>query len=243
MTAVVVGASSGLGRALAVELARNGHDLLLVASDPRDLAVMAADLRLRYPVQTASLAIDLAGSTNPGARILEALDGLPPLSALSLPVGMSRNDDDGSLSAAGIGQMLAINLHAPIAIAHALLPALLATRGAIVGFGSIAGARGRSRNVVYASAKRGLETYFESLRHGHLPSALRVQFHKLGFLRSNLTFGMKLPLPAAEPEAIARTVVAALERGSFTRYQPRWWGLVALLVRSLPWFVFRRMRD
>ena len=66
--------------------------------------------------------------------------------------------------------------------------------GVIVGFGSIAGARGRSRNIVYAAAKRGLQTYFESLRHGHLPSALRVQFHRLGFLRSNLTFGMKLPL-------------------------------------------------
>ena len=243
MTAVVVGASSGLGRALAVELARNGHDLLLVASDARDLAVMAADLHLRYAVRTESLAIDLAASANPGARILEALDGLPSPQALLLPVGMSRSDDDGSLAAAGIGQLLAINLHAPIAIAHALLPALLDARGVIVGFGSIAGARGRSRNIVYAAAKRGLQTYFESLRHSHLPSALRVQFHRLGFLRSNLTFGMKLPLPAAEPEAVARTVVASLGQGSFTRYQPRWWGLVALLVQSLPWFVFRSMRD
>ena len=174
---------------------------------------------------------------------MEALAGLPTISALLLPVGMSRSDDDGSLGPAAIGQLLAINLHAPIAVAHALLPALLESRAAIVGFGSIAGARGRSRNIVYAAAKRGLETFFESLRHRHLPTALRVQFYRLGFLRSNLTFGMKLPLPVAEPEAIARKVIAGLRKGSFDRYQPRWWGMIALIVRCLPWFAFRRMKD
>jgi short-subunit dehydrogenase len=139
--------------------------------------------------------------------------------------------------------LLAINLHAPIAIAHALLPTLLEAHGTIVGFGSIAGARGRSRNIVYAAAKRGLETFFESLRHRHRPVSLRVQFYRLGFLRSNLTFGMKLPLPVAEPDSVARTVVSTLQSGSFDRYEPRWWGGVAMLVRSLPWFAFRRMKD
>jgi short-subunit dehydrogenase len=243
VTAVVVGASSGLGRALAVELARAGHPLLLVASDARDLSAIAADLQLRHDAQVATVAIDLASVANPGARLVDALAELPPASMLLLPVGMSRNDDDTTLGAAAIGQLLAINLHAPLAIAHALLPALLASRGAIVGFGSIAAVRGRGRNVVYAAAKRGLETFFESLRHRHLPGALRVQFYRLGFLRSNLTHGLKLPLPAAEPAAVAYKVVRNLPRGSFDRYEPRWWGLVALLVRHLPWPVFRRMKD
>ncbi len=243
MTAIVVGASSGLGRALALELARSGKPLLLIASDARDLDALASDLRLRFKVEVASLAMDLATTADPGARILTRLTELSPPSALLLAVGMSRNDDDGTLGAAAIGQLLAINLHAPIAITHALLPALLESKGSIVGFGSIAGARGRSRNIVYAAAKRGLETFFESLRHRHLPSSLRVQFYRLGFLRSNLTFGLKLPLPIAEPERVARKVVAHLQQGSFDRYEPRWWGLIGVLVRSLPWFAFRRMKD
>lgn len=243
MTAIVVGASSGLGRALAVELARAGHPLVLVASDARDLAAMAADLRLRHDVQVATLAIDLGNAPDPGARLGEALTGLPPASILLLPVGMSRGDDDTTLGASAIGQLLAINLHAPLAIAHALLPALLAARGVIVGFGSIAAVRGRARNVVYAASKRGLETFFESLRHRHSPDALRVQFYRLGFLRSNLTHGMKLPLPAVEPETVARTVLKNLPRASFDRYAPRWWGPVAGIVRHLPWFAFRRMQD
>jgi short-subunit dehydrogenase len=243
MTAIVIGASSGVGRALSVALARAGQPLLLVASDARDLAPLCSDLHLRFDVQIKSIAMDLAASPDPGARVIEALKDMPAASALLLPVGMSRGDDDGSLGAAAIGQLLAINLHAPLAIAHALLPTLLESCGVIVGFGSIAGARGRSRNVVYAAAKRGLETYFESLRHRYAPNQLRVQFHRLGFVSSNLTYGKKLPLPVATPEAVASDVVSRLQGGSFDRYSPGWWSLVALLVRCMPWFVFRRMKE
>lgn len=243
MTAIVIGASSGVGRALCLALARAGQPLLLVASDSRDLAPLSSDLQLRFDVQVKSVSMDLAGTANPGARVIEALTDMPAATALLLPVGMSRQDDDGQLGAAAIGQLLAINLHAPMAIAHALLPALIESKGVIVGFGSIAGARGRSRNVVYAAAKRGLETYFESLRHRYTPTELRVQFHRLGFVSSNLTYGKKLPLPVATPEAVAQVVVSRLRSGSFDRYTPRWWSLVGLLVRWMPWFVFRRMKE
>jgi short-subunit dehydrogenase len=243
VTAIVIGASSGLGRALSVELARAGFPLLLVASDPRDLEAMASDLQLRFGVAVTSRAIDLAATANPGAALATALADLPPASALLLPVGLSRHDDDGTLGATAIGQLLAINLHAPIAIAQSVLPALLESRGVIVGFGSIAAVRGRHKNIVYAAAKRGLESFFESLRHRHAPTALRVQFHRLGFLRSNLTFGMRLPLPMAEPDVVARTVVARLQQASFDRYEPRWWALVGIALRALPWFLFRRLRD
>ena len=243
MTAVVIGASSGLGRALALELARAGNALLLVASDPRDLAAEAADLTLRFGVQVEVVAIDLATCGDPAAMLKPVLERLPAPTALLLPVGMSRSDDDGSLAASAIGSLLAINLHAPLGIMQGLLPALLESRGVVVGFGSIAAARGRNRNRVYAAAKRGLESCFESLRHAHPPQTLRVQFYRLGFMRSNLTFGQRLPLPAADPARIARRVVGNLARGSFTVHQPRWWGLIRLIVRALPWPVFRRMRD
>ncbi len=243
MTAVVIGASSGLGRALAVELARAKHPLLLVSSDPRDLAALAGDLALRFDIEVATLAIDLAAEANPGARVLAALAPLPASTALLLPIGQSRADDDFSLGVNAIGQMLAINLHAPLAIIHAMLPGLLESGGSIVGFGSIAAARGRGRNVVYSAAKRGLETFFESLRQRHEPKKLCVQFHRLGFMRSNLTYGMRLPLPLAEPGRVAQGVVRRLGTGSFDRYEPFWWGAIALVIRCLPWPLFRRLKD
>jgi short-subunit dehydrogenase len=243
VTAVVVGASSGLGRALAVELAERGRDLLLVASDARDLEALAADLHLRHGVGVRALALDLAREADPGGRILAALEGAAAPSALLLPIGFSRGDDDLSLDAAAIGRLLAINLHAPLAVVHALLPRLLETRGTIVLFGSIAAVRGRGRNVVYAAAKRGLDSLYESLRQRYRPDQLRVQAYRLGFLATNLTHGMRLPMPATEPAAIAKTVVARLGKGSRNRYLPGRFALIALIVRWLPWPIYRRMRE
>jgi short-subunit dehydrogenase len=242
-TAIVIGASSGLGRALAEELARTGHALLLVASDRRDLEALGASLDVAHAVAPRTLALDLGREADPGARILAALDGLPPVTALLLPIGHSREDDDLSLDASGIGQLLAVNLHAPLAIVHALLPRLVEAHGAIVLFGSVAATRGRGRNVVYAGTKRALVSLYESLRQRYRPRELRVQMYELGFMATNLTFGMKLPLPAADPRAIARTVVGRLGHASSRRHLPRWWALVALLVRRLPWPIYRRMKS
>lgn len=242
MTALVVGASSGLGRALASELARHKHDLLLVASDARDLEAIAADLALRHGIAVKTLALDLGRDANPGARILSALEGMAPLDALVLAAGQSRSDDDFSLDVAGIGQLLAINLHAPLTIAHALLPTLLETRGVIVLFGSVAAVRGRGRNVVYAASKRGLVSFYESLRQRYRPRELRVQLYQLGFLATNLTYGMALPVAAADPVAVAKVVVDRLARRSGRWYLPRKFALIALVLRALPWSLYRRMR-
>jgi short-subunit dehydrogenase len=242
VTTLIVGASSGLGRALSAELASRGHELLLVASDVRDLDAIAADLALRHGVRVHVLALDLAHEADPGARLSQALDRLPQLDARLLPIGLSRHDDDFRLDAAHVGQLLAINLHAPLAIIHALLPRLLGTRGVIVLFGSISAVRGRGRNVAYAAAKRGLESLQESLRQRHPSRQLRVQLYRLGFLATNLTHGIRLPAPAADPARIARIVAARLQRGSARWYLPRRFALIALLVRSLPWPLYRRMR-
>jgi short-subunit dehydrogenase len=242
-TAIVVGASSGLGRALATELAARGHALLLVASDRRDLDALGASLNLAHGIAVRALALDLGREADPGAKIIAALDGMPPASALLLPIGQSREDDDFSLDAPRIGELLAVNLHAPLAIVHALLPRLVESQGAVVLFGSVAAIRGRGKNVVYAGAKRALVSLYESLRQRYRPRELRVQLYELGFMATNLTYGMKLPLPAAKPEDVARVVVGDLRRWkSFRRSVPRWWGLIALIVRALPWFVYRRMK-
>lgn len=244
MSAIVVGASSGLGRALAAELARGGRDLLLVASDERDLAAIAADLSIRHGVAVRTLALDLSREPDPGARIRARMDTLPSAAdALLLPVGHSRGDDDFSLDAAGTGELLAINLHAPLQIVQTLRTDLAARRGVIVLFGSIAAVRGRGRNVVYAAAKRALVSLYESLRQHHPRRELRIQLYQLGFLATNLTHGMKLPTAAADPAAVARAVVARLDGGSLLRYVPAKFALIAWIVRSLPWFVYRRMRS
>lgn len=241
MSAIVIGASSGLGRALAEGLAARGRDLLLVASGPRDLEALAADLRLRHGVRTAILALDLATAEDPGAKVLAALEGLPAPTALLLPLGWSRDDDDLTLDASSARALLVVNLLAPRAIVRALLPALAEGGGTIVLFGSIAAVRGRGRNVAYAAAKRGLESLYESLRHA-APAGLHVQLWRLGFLATNLTFGRALPLAPLPPQRAASRVLARLGRGSGRYCLPWTVRPLGWVLRLLPWSLFRRMR-
>jgi short-subunit dehydrogenase len=240
---VVVGASAGLGRALAEALARRGRSLLLVASDERDLACLAADLRLTCGVEARVLAHDAVDHEGLANAVEAAIPKDEAVEALLFPIGTSDDEDDGTLPARRAAALVSINLLAVTSIVARLVPRMLAQRrGAIVGFGSIAAERGRGRNVVYAAAKRGLESAFESFRHRFEPQGLSVVLYTLGYVDTNLAFGRPLPFRKADPHRLAERVCDDLGRARGKRFLPGAWRFVALAVRSLPWFLFRRAR-
>jgi short-subunit dehydrogenase len=94
---------------------------------------------------------------------------------------------------------------------------------------------------VYGAAKSGLETYFAALRHYLVGKPCRVQFYRLGYLDTAMTFGQKLMFPALPPEAAAAAIVANLHRDLGAVYLPAWWRPIATVVRLLPWPVFKRL--
>lgn len=244
MTWVIVGASAGLGRALAERLARDGAPLLAVASDARDLDALRSDLELRHGARVRTLAQDAA---DPGAfadAIAGALPAGEPIDGLLFPIGLSVDGDDGTAPPGLAARLAAVNFVCVAAVCGRLLPRLLEQgRGVIAGFGSVAAARGRSRNVVYAASKRALESYFESLRHLGDARGVRVFFYVLGYMDTALAFGQDLPFPVADPAAVADRVVRDLARGGGgSRHLPAWWAPIGAVVRALPWALFRRMR-
>ena len=244
MTWVVVGASAGLGRALAERLARDRADLLLVASDARDLDALAADLAIRFGARARTIAHDAADHAGLAEAVAAALPADGRIDGLLFPIGLSVDDDDALAPPRSMERLVAVNFLCVAAVCGRLLPRLLAQgHGVIAGFGSVAAARGRGKNVVYAASKRALESYFESLRHLGDARGLRVFYYVLGYLDTGLAYGKKLLFPKADPAAVAARVVADFARGGGgSRHLPFWWAPIGLLVRSLPWAVFKRMR-
>jgi len=243
MTAVIVGASGGLGRALAAELAGAGRDLLLVSSDGRDVAAIAADLGLRFGISAAALDCDardldrLAGAFRREAAAPRAIE------SVLLPIGAVDDADDPLLETERALQLFQTNFLAVHTVLRELAPRLVAQgHGSVVGFGSIAAARGRSRNAIYAAAKRALASYFESLRHHLEPAGVSVAFYTLGYLDTRLAYGRRLRLPKADPGRVARRVCAELGRRRGNAFLPGYWYLVDILMRSLPWALFRRLK-
>lgn len=243
MRALVVGATAGVGRALSEALAARGDALLLVASDARDLEAQASHLRLTHGVQVGIVAADAYCPEELLDKVIAAAHGFGDIQGLFFPIGVSRIDDDGTLPVGDARSLMNANLVTIMAVVGHFLPVLLAAdQGNIVGFGSIAAIRGRGANVSYAAAKRGLASYFESLRHIAAATKLRVQFYQLGYVETQQTFGRRLMFGPAEPSEIAATVVRNLDRDTGTRHLPRYWAPIAWLVLALPWAIFKRLR-
>lgn len=251
MTAVVVGGSSGLGRALCEGLAARGRDIMIVASDEADCRRLADDLRLRHGIAAWPLAIDARDPTAFAGRLVRALGDIVHdgdlASDLFFPMGVARDDDlvgEGARTMTGIW---AVNYAAVVAAIEALIPGMVATAegercGRIVGFGSIAAIRARGRNLQYAAAKSALATYFEGLRHALAATGPVVQFYVVGYVESGQSFGKTQLFPAIPAPRAAQRVLNDGYRDFGRRFLPSWWAMVALALKLLPWRLFMRLR-
>jgi len=238
---IVVGASAGIGRALAEELAASGRRLLLVARDRRDLEATAADLRIRYGAKVEVLAADGVDPAAMADAVAAATEGTA-VAGLLLPIGAGSERDLGFLGAQEAERLVRVNLLSVVAVVSRLLPGMLESNaGVIVGFGSVAAVRGRSRNVVYAAAKRALESYFESVRHLAKGRGLTVVLYRLGFVDTQLAYGRRLALPKADPQRLARRVVSRLGKDRGTHVLPRFWIPILWLLRRLPWRLYAKV--
>jgi short-subunit dehydrogenase len=241
--AIVVGASAGLGRALAGELAAAGHDLVVVSSDGRDLEALASDLRIRHGVRVITAPFDLGGGPSGVERLGEAVAELGRPDTLLLPVGWTAAADEATTDAGLAERLVRTNFLSVTALVGRVLPELQRRpRASVVGFGSVAAVRGRGSNVFYAASKRALETYFESLRHACAGTPVRVSFYVLGYLETNLAFGRRTLLPRADPARLATRVVRDLGRREGVLYHPRAWRLVAAALPLVPFSVYRRLK-
>jgi len=240
---LVVGASGGLGRAICERLAEAGHHLIVVSSDVRDLEAMRSDLDSRHGTRVCIAPADTATDGGYLDEVVRAAQEMGGVDGVLFPIGGLSPDDSGALDAASVEWLVRTNFTVIVDAVSRLLPPMRELgRGAIVGFGTIAAERGRGRNVVYASAKRALQTYFESLRHLCSGSGVVVQFYVLGYLDTSLASGRTKLFPKGSPERLADRVLANLNRDMPIVYYPWFWRFVGLGLRWTPWFLFKRLR-
>ncbi|KKR07388.1 MAG: hypothetical protein UT33_C0001G0007 [Candidatus Peregrinibacteria bacterium GW2011_GWC2_39_14] len=243
MNFLIIGASSGLGRALAEELAANGHNLLIVASDERDLQALCSDLSLRGTGIIDSFSCHISFGDLWLDQLKKKISIWGELDGIFLPVGWSSDEDYICSTSEIINKIVEINFTAVVKIISYCLPIFLAkNKGYIVGFGSVSSLRGRSFNVVYAAAKRALTSYFESLRHALAATDINVQIYQLGYLNTSNNWGRKLPFPKADPVRVAQNIIKNLNGNFGSIFFPRFWSGLQYIVRWLPWVIFKRLK-
>ena len=244
--AVIVGSSSGVGRALTQRLAQEGYNLVITSRDPRDLEATAADLRLRYGIDCWVIAQDITEEGWDAVDFAKTCQQkLGSVDCLLVPAG-SANAADAGPNPDVLEDVFGANYLGPAKLAAAF-GQLLGERGSgsIVLFSSIAAVAPRSKNPAYSAAKAALETYAAGLRHALASRNVAVMVVALGYVDTPQSFGLSLLLPIASPEAVAEHVVGRLlrasARGGKVYFPSFWWGVTTTL-RLMPWSIYRRLQ-
>jgi len=241
--AVLLGATSGMGRALSRLLAERGDSLFILGIPADDLTRSARDLEQRGakgPVGT--LECDLLDPSGFDAALARADDALGGFDTVVVTAGLFASQERLEADSEFCRKLLAANFTNTVLFCEAARKRLLARGGGtLCVFSSVAGERGRKPVVLYGAAKAGLSHYLEGLDHKFRAQGLVTVTVKPGFVKTSMTEGLKPPPFAGEPEGVARQVLRAIDRGTPVVYAPPPWALVMLVIRALPRFVMRRI--
>lgn len=174
-TAVVTGASAGLGKIYADRLARRGYDLLLVARRGDLLEETAKALRSAHGVKVRTLTADL-GAAADLERVAEAVATDPSITLLVNNAGTSTLAPVAQTSAAQLQSMLDVNIHALARLSHAVLPAFKArNRGTLVNIGSVLGFHTLPISSIYSGTKAFVLAFTRGLQDEVAGTAVKVQ--------------------------------------------------------------------
>ncbi len=244
MKAALVGATRGMGRALARALAERGESVCLLGRDAAELAASAKDLEgrgVRHPVETARLDLgDPGGFT----AALDAADrALGGFDAVIVTGGLFGRQEDLARDPALLERLLHVNFTGTAVLCQMAAERLAGRGGGIVcAFSSVAGDRARRSNYLYGASKAGLSAFLDGLEQAYAERGVRVVCVRPGFVKTEMTAGLPVPPFAGEPDQVARAVLAALAAGKPVVYAPPAWRYVMLVIRALPRFVLRRLR-
>lgn len=239
----MLGATRGMGRAVARVLAARGERLFLLGRDPVELERSAKDLELRgAPGPVGFAACDLLEPAGFGPALDRAQAALGGLDAVVVTGGLFGTQEQLERDAALRQRVLQADFAGTVELCEEARRRLLAAGGGtLCVFSSVAGDRARKPVVLYGAAKAGLSHYLEGLDHRHRAEGLRVVCVKPGFVKTGMTADLDPPPFAGTPEGVAGRVVSALDRGTPVVYVPAIWRFVMLAIRALPRSVMRRI--
>jgi short-subunit dehydrogenase len=243
MRVVFLGASKGMGRALARLMAARGDQLFLLGRDLHDLERSAKDLEITGAHGPVGIAFcDLLQPESFAAALHAAADALTRIDTVVITAGLFASEEELERDAALRDRLLVANFVNTIHFCELARQHVLASGGGtLCVFSSVAGERARKPVILYGAAKAGLSHYLEGLDHKFRAHGLRTVLVKPGFVKTSMTAGLQPPPFAGEPEAVARVVLKAIDRGTPEVFVPPIWRWVMLMIRALPRAVMRRI--
>jgi len=238
--AIVTGATSGIGRALALELASRGYDLGLTARREPLLAELAAEIATRHPgrrVVTRPVDVTELDAMRDVVRALFAELGNVGLVVANAGIGGTHRVGAGQFERSR--DIVATNLLGAMATIDAAVECWLAKPGPgprrIAGITSVAGFRGLPGSSAYSASKAGLSVYLEATRGEVEPLGIEVIDIAPGFIDTPINQDMASRPFLIDPADGARRIADLIERGVRRTTVPVWpWTGIGWLMRAIP---------
>jgi short-subunit dehydrogenase len=244
--ALVTGGGTGIGRGIALALARRGMDMALVGRRIAPLEAVAQEVSA-LGGRGVALPADLTVTGERAALIERVHAALGPVDLLVSNAGVMVGGDLALLSAAEIEQAVLLNLAAPMDLTRLALPDLTLRRGAVILVASAASYLPLPSISIYTATKAGLGAFGETLRYELGPLGVRLLIAYPPAVKTEMTAGMAeaagMPIyPMLAPEKAGERIVAAL----FSHKRELRFGLIeqaaARLYGLAPWLVRAGLR-
>jgi NADP-dependent 3-hydroxy acid dehydrogenase YdfG len=234
----LVGASEGLGLALAQTMSRAGAALILSARSPDGLAAALKTL----PGRATAVAIDVGDSASVRAGAAHVLEG-GPLDGVVFLAGVYWPTKAQDWNADQVEAMCDVNFTGCARVVGAVLPSMLERgRGHVVITGSLSGFRGLPGAIGYSASKAGTMALAESMYADLRGTGIDVQLANPGFIRTRLTQKNDFSMPfLMEPDEAARAMFAHMTAGGFKTSFPTVFSWLFRLSQFLPDWAYYRL--
>ncbi len=241
---LILGANSGMAKALIRRLAGPDSRLILASRNLVELRRTAADAAVRgQGPQPLVIGFDALRLEIHSRFVQDLMRRVRTLDEVYVFFGALHPQAEAQKDFQLAQEMLTANYVGAVSVLERLAPHLERRKqGLIVGVSSVAGDRGRQSNYFYGSAKAGFSTYLQGLRNRLAKSGVRVLTVKPGFVDTPMTRHLKKGLLFASPETIARGLIKAVRQKRNVVYLPGYWRWIMLVVRSVPEFIFKKMK-
>jgi decaprenylphospho-beta-D-erythro-pentofuranosid-2-ulose 2-reductase len=241
---LVLGATSAIAQAYARRRAAAGAAFILAGRREDRLAAIAADLKACGAASAEPFTIDLALMDGIDAHVRDLRTRFGAVDEVVVAYGILGTQAEAEQDLAQARALIDTNFtSAALWILGLLKDRPQDAAITVVGIGSVAGDRGRGSNFLYGAAKAGFDRFLEGLAHKHAGTAVRVIRVKPGFVDTPMTAGIEKGGPLwATPDQVAADIERAVAKGRRVVYTPWFWWLIMMIIRHLPWFVFRRLK-
>jgi short-subunit dehydrogenase len=241
---LIFGATSAIASACARLWTSQGYSLFLVARNQEKLDSLLDDLRIRTAddQQIAGICADLNQIDDHQRLFDQAVSDLGKLDIVLIAHGSLPDQEacqqsvELTLAEITTNAVSAISL---LTIAGNRLESQQS--GVIAAISSVAGDRGRQSNYVYGSAKGMVTLFMQGLRNRLAKKGVAVVTIKPGFVDTPMTADIKKGLLWAQPDAIAKGIVNAIDKRKNEVYLPWFWCWIMLIIRNIPETIFKRL--